>query len=68
MITEHPQPAASLTDASLRALVVDLAPLARLDAAKVDRDRVARMLEDGVDAARALRTEREATKGSANAR
>ena len=32
MITEHPQPAASLTDASLRALVVDLAPLARLDA------------------------------------
>lgn len=29
MITEHPQPAASLTDASLRALVVDLAPLAR---------------------------------------
>lgn len=68
MITEHPQPAASLTDASLRALVVDLAPLARLDAAKVDRDRVARMLEDGVDAARALRAEREATKGSANAR
>lgn len=40
----------------------------KADAAKVDRDRVARMLEDGVAAARALRAEREATKGSANAR